>query len=271
MKLEIILRTCDRTNVSKHPRFISVSKSELLLGCVASLINSANQVKGHIISYKILDDNSTQETQEKLRKLFSQSIHSYEFIKLNETGHHYTALKQFEYCRDSNADFVYSVEDDYLHCPSALTEVFDEILFLPKKYPIQKPLCLFLWDNIREYCEDDFSKMRPEMIMRGKHRHWKSGLFTTFSMITHPFIFQQHWDLFHKLATEYTPFDEVFDGMVYEGNTISKIWLEHVFRISPLNSLALHMQDRGDEDSYIDWRYWWKNYTTISKPKLKYS
>lgn len=44
MKLEIILRTCDRGNISKFPRFISVSKAELLLGCVASLINSANQV-----------------------------------------------------------------------------------------------------------------------------------------------------------------------------------------------------------------------------------
>ena len=49
MKLGIILRTCDRGNVSKFPRFISVSKAELILGCVASLINSANQVVSHHI------------------------------------------------------------------------------------------------------------------------------------------------------------------------------------------------------------------------------
>ena len=73
MKLEIILRTCDRGNVSKFPRFISVSKAELLLGCVASLINAANQVQGHIISYKILDDNSSQETLSQLHSLFNQS------------------------------------------------------------------------------------------------------------------------------------------------------------------------------------------------------
>ena len=73
MKLEIILRTCDRTNVSRHPRFIEVSKAELLLGCVASLINSANQVKGHTISYKILDDNSSETTKKQLGHLFSQS------------------------------------------------------------------------------------------------------------------------------------------------------------------------------------------------------
>jgi len=36
MKLEIILRTCDCKNVSQYSRFISVSKEELILGCVAS-------------------------------------------------------------------------------------------------------------------------------------------------------------------------------------------------------------------------------------------
>jgi hypothetical protein len=130
MRLEIILRTCDRGNISKFPRFISVSKAELVLGCVASLINAANQVQGHTISYKILDDNSSQETLHQLQFLFSKSKHSYEFVEMSGTGSHYTALKQFELCRDSNADLVYSVEDDYLHCPSALKEALEEFIFL---------------------------------------------------------------------------------------------------------------------------------------------
>ena len=46
MKLEIILRTCDRTNVSKYPRFISVSKAELILGCVASPLSL--HMQGHL-------------------------------------------------------------------------------------------------------------------------------------------------------------------------------------------------------------------------------
>ncbi|WP_438983674.1 hypothetical protein, partial [Vulcanococcus sp.] len=164
MKLEIILRTCDRTNVSKFPRFINVSKAELLLGCVASLVNAANQVQGHIISYKILDDNSSQETLYQLQSLFKQSKHSYEFVKLEGTGSHYTALKQFELCRDSNADLVYSIEDDYLHCPTALKESLEEFIFLQQKYPIEKPLCLFLWDQPEDY---EAKHLSPELIMRG--------------------------------------------------------------------------------------------------------
>ena len=95
MKLEIILRTCDRGNVSKFPRFISVSKAELILGCVASLINSANQVVSHHIHFKILEDHSTPETLHQLHLLFKKSKHSYEFVELSGTGSHYTALKQF--------------------------------------------------------------------------------------------------------------------------------------------------------------------------------
>jgi len=269
MKLEIILRTCDRRNVSKFPRFISASKAELLLGCVASLINAANQVQGHIISYKILDDNSTPETLSQLHSLFQQSKHSYEFVKLEGTGSHYTALKQFELCRDSNADLVYSIEDDYLHCPTALKEALEEFIFLQQKYPIEKPLCLFLWDQPEDY---DPKHLSPELIMRGKYRHWKTGWFTTNSFITSPMIFRTYWDLFETLATQYQEWDGTGkkEDTIHEGNTISKIWETDVMRINPISSLTLHMQGHLQEDPYIEWRYWWKHYTIIEKQKMRY-
>ena len=74
MKLEIILRTCDRGNISKFPRFIDVSKAELLLGCVASLINAANQLVSHHIHFKILDDNSSQETLHQLLQRLNHNL-----------------------------------------------------------------------------------------------------------------------------------------------------------------------------------------------------
>jgi len=269
MKLEIILRTCDRTNISKFPRFINVSKAELVLGCVTSLINAANQVSSHTISYKILDDNSSAETLNQLHSLFKQSKHSYEFIKLDGTGSRYTALKQFELCRDSHADLVYPIEDDYLHCPTALKESLEEFIFLQQKYPIQKPLCLFLWDQPEDY---DAKHLSPELIMRGKYRHWKTGWFTTYSFITSPMIFRTYWNLFETLATKYTEWDGTGnkDDTIHEGNTISKIWETDVMRINPISSLTLHMQSHLQEDPYINWRDWWKNYTQIHKSKLSY-
>lgn len=269
MRLEIILRTCDRNSISKFPRFITVSKPELLLGCVKSLINAANHVLSHKIHFKILDDNSSQQTLEQLYFLFCQSKHSYEFMKLDEAGHHYTALKQFELCRDSNADLVYSIEDDYLHCPNALKEALDEFIFLRQKYPIEKPLCLFLWDSPEDY---EAKHLSPELIMRGKFRHWRTGWFTTYSFITSPMIFRTYWNLFETLATQYKEWDGTGDknDTIHEGNTICKIWETDVMRINPISSLTLHMQGRLEEDPYIDWRHWWKHYTKIEQSKISY-
>jgi hypothetical protein len=56
--LDIIIRTHDKSNVSKFPRFISVSKRELIEGCMTSLINSANQCKNKI-NIIVLDDHSS--------------------------------------------------------------------------------------------------------------------------------------------------------------------------------------------------------------------
>ncbi len=269
MKLEIILRTCDRGNISKYPRFIKVSKAELLLGCVSSLVNAANKVISHTIHFKILDDNSSPETIQQLQFIFSQSKHSYEFVKLNGTGSHYTALKQFELCRDSNADLVYSIEDDYLHSSYALKEALDEFIFLQQKYPIEKQLCLFLWDQPEDY---EAKHLSPELIMRGQYRHWKTGWFTTYSFITSPMIFRNHWELFETLATQYQEWDGTGNknDTIHEGNTISKIWQTDVMRINPIPSLTLHMQGHLQEDSYINWREWWKHYTKIETQRMSY-
>lgn len=255
MRLDVILRTCDRTNVSKQPRFINVSKSELLLGCTRSLIHSLNLVQGHNINLIVLDDHSSLETLKKLKHLLSQCQFPYELIVLNKYGNHHSALEQFKYCRNSNADLVYSVEDDYLHCPSAISEALYEY----ENLPIKKPLCLFLWDQPEDYLAKHSS---PERIFRGKYRHWKTGWMTTNTIMTSPEVFRKYWDLFYKLATEYTEWNGEGNkhDTVHEGNTINLIWETDVVRLNPIPSLILHMQSKLQEDSYINWRQWWKNY-----------
>ena len=57
--LDIIVRTHDKSNISKFPRFISVSKKELIEGCITSLINATNQCKNQI-NIIVLDDHSSQ-------------------------------------------------------------------------------------------------------------------------------------------------------------------------------------------------------------------
>ena len=261
--LDIIIRTHDKSNVSKFPRFISVSKRELIEGCITSLINSANQCKNKI-NIIVLDDHSSQEFLHNLNNILKTSRHSTKIISLKEGGPNQSALSQFEYCKNSTADLVYSVEDDYLHSPSALYEMLSEYEYLSTKYNLPQPLCIFPWDEPETY---DPKHNTPELIMRGQYRHWKTGWGTTFTMMTAPKVFQDHWNLFETLATEYQEWDGTGNknDTIHEGNTISYIWSKHIIRINPIPSLVLHMQSSLQEDSYIDWKYWWNTYTHKEK------
>jgi glycosyltransferase involved in cell wall biosynthesis len=261
--LDIIIRTHDKSNISKFPRFISVSKKELIEGCITSLINSANQCKNKI-NIIVLDDHSSQEFLHNLHNILKTSRHSIKIISLEEGGPNQSALSQFEYCKNSTADLVYSVEDDYLHSPSALYEMLSEYDYLSSKYNLPQPLCIFPWDEPETY---DPKHNTPDLIMRGQYRHWKTGWGTTFTMMTSPKVFQDHWKLFEKLATEYKEWDGTGNknDTIHEGNTISYIWSKHIIRINPIPSLVLHMQSSLQEDSYIDWKYWWNTYTHKAK------
>ena len=261
--LDIIIRTHDKSNVSKFSRFISVSKRELIEGCITSLINSANQCKNKI-NIIVSDDHSSQEFLHNLNNILKTSRHSIKIISLEEGGPNQSALSQFEYCKNSTADLVYSVEDDYLHSPSALYEMLSEYEYLSSKYNLPQPLCIFPWDEPETY---DPKHNTPELIMRGQYRHWKTGWGTTYTMMTSPKVFHDHWNLFEKLATEYKEWDGTGNknDTIHEGNTISYIWSKHIIRINPIPSLVLHMQSSLQEDSYIDWKYWWNTYTHKAK------
>ncbi len=79
--LDIIVRTHDKSNISKFPRFISVSKKELIEGCITSLINTTNQCKNQI-NIIVLDDHSSQEFLNNLHIILKTSRHSTKIISL---------------------------------------------------------------------------------------------------------------------------------------------------------------------------------------------
>lgn len=259
MKLEIILRTHDLGNVHlDRDRYCGKDKKTLILGCLTSLINSANLVESHQINFKILDDHSTSELKQGIYAAFDHSKWPYELYNMAEPGYNFSALKQFEFCRDSEADLVYSVEDDYLHCPSALTEMLDSYQLFKDKSG--QEIVIYPFDMPDDYVPPH---MGPCFVVHGTKRHWRSGIWTTNTFMLRPQILIDHWPLFEKLATEYNPdYSNPDIEHVHEGNTICQIWKDHVLRFSPIQSLALHLQFDTQMDPYIDWQQWWEDYTT---------
>jgi hypothetical protein len=270
MKLHIVLRTHDSKNIhGDKPRYINIPKKDLILGCVSSLVNSSNLVKDHQIHFTILDDHSSNELLDSLGNIFKYSKHSWEIISLTERGFNHSGYVQFKTCKDSDADLVYSVEDDYLHCENAISEILFSYQFLKSKYNLQKELCIFPFDNPEDYVPH---QMYPGKVFRTPTRHWKEGIWTTFTMMTTSKVFQDHWEVFEKLALQYKPFaiGENPDNLVDEGNTIGNIWKNDVIRVNPIPSLSLHIQFEEQRDPHINHLDWWTKYSKIHKFDVNY-
>lgn len=271
MKLHIVLRTHDGKNIhGDKQRYIDIPKKDLILGCVSSLINSSNIVKNHQIHFTILDDHSSEEFLNSLVDIFKYSNHSWEIISLSERGFNHSGYMQFKTCRDSDAHLVYSVEDDYLHCPEAILEMIKAYEHLKHYYHLKKELCIYPFDNKEDY---EYGYVIPGRVFRTPTRHWKEGIWTTFTMMTTPKVFQEHWNIFEKLSLKYKPFAPGEDPSTFvdESNTISNIWKHHVIRINPIPSLALHVQFEKQRDPHINHLDWWYKYSKIHKFEINYA
>jgi len=259
MNIEIILRTHDQSNVhTDKERYCGSDKKTLVEKCLISLVNSANLVRGHTINYKILDDHSSNELIDSIYKIMDKSVWSYELFRMSKPGYNYSALKQFEYCKNSGADLVYSVEDDYLHCPMALTHMIDN--YIDFKNKTGRETVIYPYDFEGDYRPD---AMYPSYIVRGSNGPWRTGFWTTNTFLLRPQLVEEHWPLFYKLATEYNSDYSRPPPHVHEGNTICEIWKNHAVRFSPIPSLALHVQFEQHIDPYVDWQKWWNEYTVL--------
>ena len=141
--------------------------------------------------------------------------------------------------------------------------------YIKSCYNLKKELCLFPFDNPEDYVPN---QIYPGRVFRTPKRHWREGIWTTFTMMTTPKIFQDNWDIFETLALKYKPFapGEDPETLVDESNTIGKIWENDVIRINPIPSLALHVQFEDQRDPFINHLKWWDKYTKIQKFEVNY-
>lgn len=251
--LEIILRTHGSSNVhTDRQRFCQAPKPEVVRRCTASLVNAAQRIS---IPCKItvIDDHSDADLVDDIRSILGKSKHAWSLANLQERGYNHSAVQQFTLARDSGADVIYSVEDDYLHHPDALVEMIaDRDAFAANT---GREVCVFPFDQPDNYMPPWFE---PSYLVFGQKRHWRTISWTTNTFMCRPQVLRDHWPIFEKLAREYSP-----TSGVHEGNTILDVWRNHVLTFNPIPSLALHMQFDQQRDPYIDWRYWWENYTRI--------
>jgi len=258
--LHVVLRTCDRTNVHKdwRVRYCGFEKPQLVVGCAQSLVNSIKNTKNFLTKLSVLDDHSSEKTVGQILDILHHSGIDYEFVPLYEHGYNNSAHQQWLMCRDTDSDLFYSVEDDYLHVPTAIQEMVESFDLFCQRLQ-RTDVVIYPFDEPSEYNPPT----RRDFVVHGSHRHWRTGVFTTNVIMASPQLLRDHWPLFETLALKYNgdylnPRFEHYE----ESNTIWNIWQQNqAIRFNPIPSLALHMQFDQQLDPYINWQQWWNDYT----------
>lgn len=259
MRLDVILRTHDSTDIHSdagESRYCGVSKTTLIDKCAESLITSIEQFQSESkwdVSVYWIDDGSSDECRNMIRDRFMGRVHLVEMNLKRGHGFNASALSQFQTAMESEANLVYLVEDDYLHYPSAITEMVDA--YLTFKTNLGAEVAIHPFDDPDNYLP---TAIEPCRIVYGRNRHWRTNTYSTFTVMFNPEVIREYWSVFYTLATEYrTQWGE--RNNVHEGTTINELWRGPIPLFTPIPSLALHMQFTAQKDPYLSWKALWNS------------
>lgn len=255
--LDVVLRTCDHTAV--HPergaRFIDSDKTTLIKKCFISLINSIEKAKNFDdIKLWVLDDHSDKSLLKYFDTKCKNKVLEYEIVSLEEKGFNYSATKQFEYCKNNGREWVYSVEDDYLHFPEAICEM----LSMGKKFKdfTNTFVAIKPDDDPFSYSYNYPSSKKPCRVFLGNDRHWRTASNTHNTLFTDVEVFKKYWELFASLSKFYKQI------RIDEDATINRLWTDGVTTegpvplFSPIQSLAIHIS-QGNVPHLLDYQKLW--------------
>ena len=221
-------------------RLFEQPKIEYSIRSINSLINSINFCKNKYpnleIKTIIIDDNSSEENLNKIKKLVNNNIKIIKLehekfktkIKKQKTKETFSnlasLLQSFEIGKDLGNDLIFFVEDDYLHFEPMLeemiasyeriaTQIGKDIFMCPTDYP-------FLYMNNEK-----------TNVLIGNKRHWRTTNKTLCTFMTSKSLLDQYWLMFEKTCLDrHDPFEKY----------LNEIYLKE-FCFSPLKSLSLHL------------------------------
>lgn len=250
MHIDVILRTCSRSN---QERYIRSSKAELMLRCITSLVRTMNHAASESpqISFAlhVLDDNSDDVVLEHARHILSRASFPTTHVPMEHTGQSASMRFAVDYALAHCTELMYFVEDDYIHELTALDEIIDAYTTFSTK--LGRSVIISPCDHVTEYRPPDVNTRGECRIVTGKARHWRTTKGTTSTYLIDQRIFRTYLDLYLKHA-EYE-----FDPTVSENTTINRIYYaENCF--SPIPSLAAHISHPDLQPPFVDFMRLWE-------------
>lgn len=255
MKLNIVLRTCDRKSIQGDR---IVPKDECVYSCVNSLMQSIKNSGIERYSFHIIDDNSSEETRDKLKKIAPDA--SFDFLgprdeeNLNPKQKSRFSVKvQYDYIKSQpDDDLVYLVEDDYLHYPDSIFKMLEAWEYFTMLFP-RNIVGLFPQDFNQMYYhpQNMFNNTYVDkcMVLPGPDRYYRTTWFTHESFMIPVGLIKKYSEEFDKLDTIGT------NAGAWEGNTISNVWQKpEMIMLMPLGTLAIHLGCQKDISFFTDWK-----------------
>ena len=237
-----------RTNTSveiwdqNKKRLFEYPKIEYATRSLYSLIKSIKFLKKKLpeidLKLIILDDNSSNENFEKIKKISEQEKNS-EIISLdhdkyksvikeqksNETYSNLASLlNSFEIGKKQGDDLVFFVEDDYLHFETMLEEMVSSF----QRISSQLNKDIFMCPSDYPYL---YMSNKKTNILIGNKRHWRTVDTTLCTFLTSKKLINQYWNNFKKTCEDrHDPFEKY----------LNEIYKQEIC-ISPIKSLSLHL------------------------------
>jgi hypothetical protein len=254
--LLVVLQTHSKGNRDdSQTRYCNAPKIEVSLRCIFSVIDSLNyaqeQYPDYEIELQIFDDHSDQEFLDILQKLIDTAKIKINLTHLKTYGIMPSILRCYEHGKNYGKDWVYFVQDDFLHQQNSVELMIHAINQFSCN--LGQPASIFPFNKPAEYHDPENTAVKCNIVV-GKDRYWRTNIHVAVNLMTHASIIKQNWDLFYKMATS-----EVSGTMEIE--SICKIYYERKYYcFTPIPSLALHLQTDWDKDFFIDWESWWNEY-----------
>ena len=247
MKIAIALRTCTSVRTTfGNDRMIEDSKSTITLTCLNSLLR-AIQFTDHEVVFSIHDDNSSEEAISMMQSMCDDRGVKVEFFRCDRLKNF---VSQYEWCKKQDVDYIYCVEDDYLHQVEAIEDIVEMITHMKQWMPAM--YAVYPFNNPHRYTSPDM--LYPSYVIKGPNQYWRSVVHSPHTFFIPKLVFTANDEIMRNQA-ETWPTPECF-----EDNTINRIWREGDVRLlSPMNSLALHIEDKSSEEPFYDWKPLWND------------
>ena len=178
--LNVYFRSCSKVNLwnQNKERIFEADKDEYALRSLYSILKSINYSKKNFneinIKLSIIDDNSSDEFIQDMKKLLSKFDIDNEIISLQKNevtqdvkDSNFASIKKcYTLAKENSEDLIYFVEDDYIHDEICILEMIGtyeriatqlnrEILLCPTDYPYLYASC------------------DPTYIFLGNKKHWR--------------------------------------------------------------------------------------------------